>query len=68
MSIGAYLDCDVCSDTPFAESAKGDFRRKMREQAKARGWRRVLRDGRVLDVCDKCIQEGRVSDPTKGSE
>lgn len=56
MSIGAYLDCDECSETPFAMAARGDFRRRLREEAKGRGWKRIRSGGRVLDICDRCAR------------
>ena len=57
MSIGAYIDCDLCSDTPTATGASGDFRRRLRGDVRALGWIRVRVGGRMLDVCGQCVRE-----------
>lgn len=57
MSIGSYLDCDVCSYAPFADDTERNFRQRLRYEAKLEGWKRVRRDGRVLDVCASCAKD-----------
>lgn len=55
MSIGAYLDCDLCSYTCYATQAVNGFRQQLRDQARKDGWGRVREGDGWLDLCPRCL-------------
>lgn len=47
-----YVYCDECGETVY-----GDTLDAVHKSIKEQGWRKVTRDGKILDLCPACYQK-----------